>query len=490
MRLIFTVGVLALPAVLAHGQSKTVLDGAYTESQAVRGEAAYQMSCGGCHGETLDGRAMGALRGQKFLDRWREESLQPLFDHIRTRMPADAAGSLSGNTYLDILAFILKVNTYPAGPMELTADTVAAFKLVGKDGPKPLPSNTLAAVIGCLTRGPEGAWIVGNATEPVRTRNADEITGDEKTRAAGQPFGNQEFQLGNLEDLPPSFNIGMHLGHRIEVKGVLLRRPDKDRINVLALDSVGATCTPATGDQRRTYIFPGTEEPIPYRLFVPSHWNPQTKMPLLVVLHAGDSLDLPFQRGEGMLEKVAEQRGYIVVVPMGYHADPRPVYNSPFEIIRASRPQAGAAPASTPPPSTALEHERSEQDVLQVTDLVAKEYNADSSRIYLTANSFAGAGVWYLAEKYPQRWAAVAVSSAPISPDGYPFERLRNVPLLVVHGEADNVMSFDAAQTVARVAKQRGVDAEWLPVKNGTHLEAWTTAFSQMLDFFDKHRKQ
>src|SRR5215471_9957650 len=89
---------------------RTVLDGVYTEAQARRGEAQYQDNCSGCHGETLDGRTMGALRGEKFLDRWREDSLEFLFDHIKSRMPAGAPGSLSEGAYLDILAFMVEAN--------------------------------------------------------------------------------------------------------------------------------------------------------------------------------------------------------------------------------------------------------------------------------------------------------------------------------------------------------------------------------------------
>ena len=232
------IGILALLLPAAFAQ--TVLDGAYSAAQAMRGEAAYQMHCGGCHGETLDGRAMGPLRGDKFLDRWREESLAPLFDHIRTRMPASAAGSLSTTTYLDILAYILQVNQYPAGKQELTAESVANFTLVGKDGPKPLASNTLVAVIGCFS-GAKDEFYLSRATDPLRTRNAEEITAEERTRAAALPLDSQEFQLSNLDELP-SFKPEGLSGHKVEAKGVLLRSRGKDRLNVLAVESVASNC--------------------------------------------------------------------------------------------------------------------------------------------------------------------------------------------------------------------------------------------------------
>jgi mono/diheme cytochrome c family protein len=231
---------VAAMAALAQSGGRTVLDGVYTEAQATRGEAQYQDNCSACHGETLDGRAMGALRGEKFLDRWREDSLDLLFNHIKTRMPARAPGSLSQSAYLDILAFILQANDLPAGSKGLTAADLAGTRLVGKDGPKPLATNTLAAVIGCFEPGPGKTWVLANSSEPVRTRNASEITGEESNSAAEKPLGSQSFRLQNLEELP-NFNADSYQGHRVLVKGVLIRG-GTDRINVLSLENAAMGC--------------------------------------------------------------------------------------------------------------------------------------------------------------------------------------------------------------------------------------------------------
>src|SRR5213082_3920751 len=66
------------------------------------------------------------------------------------------------------------------------------------------------------------------------------------------------------------------------------------------------------GEQYRIYNFPGTGESIPYRLFVPSRWTPETKLPMLVTLRAGNTVDGPYRAGNDLV-KVAEQRGYIVL---------------------------------------------------------------------------------------------------------------------------------------------------------------------------------
>src|SRR5262245_55296710 len=105
-------------ALLASGTGamqapRTVLDGAYTEMQATRGVAQYEQHCANCHeGVCSDGPP---LFGPQFIDRWREDTLDFLFTNMRTRMPRDSAGSLNDSTYLDVLAYILQKNRYPAG---------------------------------------------------------------------------------------------------------------------------------------------------------------------------------------------------------------------------------------------------------------------------------------------------------------------------------------------------------------------------------------
>jgi predicted peptidase len=238
----------------------------------------------------------------------------------------------------------------------------------------------------------------------------------------------------------------------------------------------------ATGEQYRIYNFPGTGESIPYRLYVPSRWTTATKLPMLVTLRAGNTVDGPY-RADNNLVRVAAQRGYIVVTPMGYRGLSQPYYGSRYQIARPG----AAAPAAG---WSAQEDERAEQDVLYVMDLVAKEYNVDLSRVYLHGQNPSGSGALYLAQKYPERFATVVVSSAPIVYDAYPFDRIKGkLALLVIHGDQDNTNPIAASQKMADAAKAAGVEAEYATVPGGTHLEAYLTYASQIFDFLDKHKK-
>jgi S-disulfanyl-L-cysteine oxidoreductase SoxD len=236
-----------LCASLQAQTARTVLDGVYTDAQAARGQVAYQTNCSMCHRESLDGGAEALpLRGEHFLESWRDDSLAPLFDHMRTRMPrrpGGEPGSLSENTYIDILAYILKVSEYPSGSGELTKDAVGSIQLVGKDGPKPLATNALVQVIGCFAAGPGNTWILNNASDPARTRNAEEITTEERKAGADKALGTEKFRLQNLPDFRANFMPDDYKGHKVAAKGSLIRQTNNDRIYVLALETVAGTCS-------------------------------------------------------------------------------------------------------------------------------------------------------------------------------------------------------------------------------------------------------
>src|ERR1041385_4038023 len=151
---------------------RTVLDGVFTAAQANKGDAVFQDKCVKCH--EGDDAAGPLLTGRGFIDRWREDNLDVLYDFVRTRMPADARASLDDDDYLDVVAYLLDANGYSAGTAELKPDALPKIRVVGKDGPKPLPNNTLIRAVGCLTQTAEG-WNLTNAGDPARSREGTEI---------------------------------------------------------------------------------------------------------------------------------------------------------------------------------------------------------------------------------------------------------------------------------------------------------------------------
>jgi mono/diheme cytochrome c family protein len=70
----------------------SVLDAVYTSAQARRGQAQFEEHCAACHRSDLGGIAGPALKGDRFLDQWREFPLNVLVNDMRTQMPQRDGG--------------------------------------------------------------------------------------------------------------------------------------------------------------------------------------------------------------------------------------------------------------------------------------------------------------------------------------------------------------------------------------------------------------
>jgi mono/diheme cytochrome c family protein len=232
---------VAALACVASAQ-KSVWDGVYSDAQAQRGETMYPRTCAGCHGVNLEGKPDPSLIGPAFIDRWREDNLSTLYNHISTRMPARAPGSLSESAYLNVLAFILRSNDMPAGPEDLTAAATAKIRLIRKEGPQPLPTNAVILTVGCFTAGARDTWTLARSTEPLRAKEADETSPEELQRSSAMPLGSQTYRLQNLDFFRADFQPAKYTGQKVQVKGVLIRQTNNDRINVTSFDGLAAGC--------------------------------------------------------------------------------------------------------------------------------------------------------------------------------------------------------------------------------------------------------
>ncbi len=92
----------------------SLLDGVFTRRQASRGERRFQQVCAVCHQTNEITRSL--LRSTV------HETVGDLFEQISMNMPEGNPGSLSSSEYADILAFIFRLNDYPAGEEELPGD--------------------------------------------------------------------------------------------------------------------------------------------------------------------------------------------------------------------------------------------------------------------------------------------------------------------------------------------------------------------------------
>jgi poly(3-hydroxybutyrate) depolymerase len=235
-----------------------------------------------------------------------------------------------------------------------------------------------------------------------------------------------------------------------------------------------------TGEQYRAYEFPGTGEPIPYRLFVPETWAPGKKLPILITLRAGNSINNN-HRGGNELVKVARERGYIVVSPLGYRGISQPYYGSPYPVDREAGPSVPAYGW------TSQDNQRAELDVLYVLSVVAAEYNADTSRVFLHGQNPSGSAAFHFAAKYPQLFKAIVVSAGPIISTGYPFGNLKDkVAVMMLAGDKDSKYTAAASERMTRELQQHGIMAHYHQVPGGEHLNAYLLFAPQIFDFLAK----
>ena len=237
---------LVLPAV-AQSQSapRTILEGVYSEAQATRGLALYTTHCAACHGNALEGVSAPELTGNRFTERWREGTLDGIYNFIRQRMPPGRAAStnpLPDGDHVDIVSYVLKANGYPPGPAELVAGVLPSVLFVGKNGPQPVPDGALVITVGCLSQTGNGTWVLLSATEPARTRSETSNAAEVKASSQKNP-GTLTFRLADL-DAVSDFVPDAHKGHRMQAKGYLVRQPNAERISVSAMDRIDSTCGP------------------------------------------------------------------------------------------------------------------------------------------------------------------------------------------------------------------------------------------------------
>jgi S-disulfanyl-L-cysteine oxidoreductase SoxD len=106
----------AAQALSQQGEStRSVRSGVYAAAQADRGVRVFEAECALCHGPA-------EFAGRIFQLTWQGRDVGSLFTQIRTTMPLDRPGGLSPDQYASVVAYILRLNGYPAGEQALPVD--------------------------------------------------------------------------------------------------------------------------------------------------------------------------------------------------------------------------------------------------------------------------------------------------------------------------------------------------------------------------------
>lgn len=91
---------------------KSVKAGVYAAAQADRGIAIFRSKCASCH-------APNRFTDDLFYTSFAGKPLWEMFDVISDSMPEDNPGSLKKEEYADVIAYLLKLNKFPAGNTDL-----------------------------------------------------------------------------------------------------------------------------------------------------------------------------------------------------------------------------------------------------------------------------------------------------------------------------------------------------------------------------------
>ena len=120
----------------------------------------------------------------------------------------------------------------------------AQVGLTDRGGPEnaapPQGANSIPVVetVGCLTEGPNRTWTLTNASEPVRAARAGFSRPEEVKTAEGRGLGSQQLRLIGMTEMNPA----PHRGHKVLVKGLLIKDADGSRVNVTSIKTVGDLC--------------------------------------------------------------------------------------------------------------------------------------------------------------------------------------------------------------------------------------------------------
>lgn len=228
--------------------------------------------------------------------------------------------------------------------------------------------------------------------------------------------------------------------------------------------------------EKKTYDFKeaaGDAKEMEYALFVPSTYDKSKKTPMVLVLHGLYSNPQQILRYAGMTD-LAEKYGYILAAPMGYNT--RGWYGA-TPLVRGQ----GVEPNNL--------SELSEKDVMNVLEMVRKDYNVDPDRIYLLGHSMGGGGTWHLAAKHPELWAAIApIAPATIRPPK-DAEKFKQVPVILVQGAKDILVNVARVRPWAEEMKKLGMDYEYIEDPEGNHINVAFTYLPKIFAFFDKHHR-
>ena len=186
---------------------------------------------------------------------------------------------------------------------------------------------------------------------------------------------------------------------------------------------------------KETYFSEATGKERDYRVYLPDGFEDRDKWPVLLFLHGngerGDGkAELDFVMVHGPLYEAWIQKRdlpFVIIAPqlpmfdmgnLSYIRD-RKLEDIPKRLAEGTPARApkftsdqpmNGSPASFPEHATADGPPSGwnllDKELIAIVDRVIDKYRGDPQRVYLSGLSYGGFGVWWMASKYPERFAA------------------------------------------------------------------------------------
>jgi len=234
--------------------------------------------------------------------------------------------------------------------------------------------------------------------------------------------------------------------------------------------AVSLAATPArakkteTGFVDRTVNVAGTE--YKYQIFVPDNWTKKQKWPVILFLHGAG------ERGEDGLIQTEVGIGTAI----RRHRDRFPA----IVVMPQCRKDVFWAGTLA--------------DVaMAVLEAAQKEFHGDPTRVYLTGLSMGGYGTWYLAGKYPGKFAAIAPICGGIlvpdmarqqsADDSSPYtEAAKKIgsktPVWIFHGGDDPAVPVAESRRMNEAMKALGGEVHYTEYTGVGH-NSWEKAYAE-----------
>ena len=186
---------------------------------------------------------------------------------------------------------------------------------------------------------------------------------------------------------------------------------------------------------------------LPYRLYLPSNYDPAKKYPVLIFLHGAG------ERGNG------NDKQLVHVVANLFNQTNTPVTDAiiicpqcPDNNQWVDTPWANGSYSTT-----AVAQSNESKAVLELLDKVAETYSTDSDRYYIMGISMGGFGTWDIIMRNPDKFAA----AVPICGGADPSmaEALKDHPIYTTHSQDDNIVPVSGTDEMVNALLNAGSTA-------------------------------